>query len=101
MTDYDSLFANLAAAGVTVRGLRQTHSQKWEAQLHLAHKGREIERLACGPSAYHALVNCFSVIEWSRLNPPKPSSLAKGSLDELLALTGAMSKYVPPTDPKL
>lgn len=71
MPDYPALFATLAAAGITVDGLRQTLSGDWEARLALRYyQGRHIAHIASGPTAYAALTNCLSLIEWSILNPP-------------------------------
>lgn len=93
MLDYEALFRDLASLGFEVRGLRQTHDSKWEAQLHLAHEGRMLDRFSLGRSPFEALVNCTRDIEWAKANPPKPASFAKGSLDELLSIARAAPAY--------
>lgn len=71
MNDYDAFFATLAAAGITVDGCRQTTSGDWEARLGLRYyQGRHIAHIANGPTAYTALANCLSLVQWSILNPP-------------------------------
>lgn len=95
MADYEALLADLTLANITVDGLRQTFDGKWCAKLALRYHidGRVIEHICDGLTAYDALVNCWSLIEWSKANPPLVKRHAKGSIDELLSIVRATPAY--------